>query len=270
MKRRRDLGVDLTPDKRAKNMQGPTDRPPWYGSTKGSDDVVRGAIERRYVKAKRTQPVDKKTQYKCCYCGNFYDARDLEIEHVNPFSEIGKQTLNMSELQMVANDDANLAYACGKKGKGCNQSKSDKPLFQYLASDSTKYKTFFGDYPEFEWMDGTASGSMSYTAPWKARALTGDQANPHPAYTAKVVEMKTQQKTDYRPRPPIGWEKCYFNLNNMCIGPVDSVEDCCKRAGVELKDVLDTTSDEISKDWGAKGIKFKSKVIQQICWQTMK
>jgi hypothetical protein len=252
-------------------MQGPTDRPPWYGTTPGSDDVVRGAIETRNKKKKRTAKAKSaKVQHQCCYCGDLCDTEILEIEHICPFSEIGRQATNMSELQMIANDTANLAYACGTKSKGCNQSKSDKPLFTFLEKDQTEYDGFLKEYSEFSWMDTTGSGSMTYAPPWQPRALTGEQTDSDAAYAAKLKKLESHRLTDYRPRPPIGWEECYFNLNGACIGPVGSVEDCCKRAGVALKDVLDTSSDRYAKGASDKDIRQKSAAIQEICWQTMK
>jgi hypothetical protein len=184
------------------------------------------------------------------------------------------------ELEIIANDTANLSYACGTKAKGCNQSKSDKLLFDFLKKDSDEYRAFLKDN-DAEWMDPTASGSMTYQAPYERKAgCDADKPSADDAaYQGQLRDRVKKHESDLRPRPAIGQEQCYFDLDGRVIGPIAAVEECCERAGKKesppktkdqvLKEVLFTSSNSVGSH-SRELVSSKPKYIQEICWQTMK
>jgi 5-methylcytosine-specific restriction endonuclease McrA len=279
-KRKREDDTPIDPSKKQKIVEGKTDRPPWYSSTKTGDDVARHAVEKRLKKNGHAKVENNRQLFECCYCKGFYEPKDLEIEHIHPYSEIGKQANSESELEIIANDTANLSYACGTKAKGCNQSQSDKLLFDYLGKDQTKYKEFL-EQNDAKWMDPGISGSMNYMPPYK-RSPSCEADKPSAddaAYQAQLEKRKEKHGDDLRPRPPIGRESCYHDLDGRPIGPVKAVDECCARAAAKLgppmtqrdvlKEVLNTSSNQHSKFAKANYVIDKKEYVQEICWQTI-
>jgi hypothetical protein len=218
--------------------------------------------------------------FKCCYCGEFFRPANLELEHIHPYCIIAKQANSQKELEIIANDTANLTYACGTTANGCNQSKSDKVLFDFMKRDIVEYEKFL-ENNDAKWLDPTGSGSMTYQPPYKRnRGCAADKPSADDAaYQEQLAVRLKECGNDLRPRLPIGWEDCYFDLDGCPIGPVAAVEECCERAGNQqktkqtkdevLKAVLLTASNPYGKN-AAQMVTNKPQHIKEICWQSLK
>jgi hypothetical protein len=199
------------------------ERPPWYHSPGSTDDYVREAIEwlLKNHAPHTVQTIGAHTQFRCCYCRQFFPPSALQIEHIVPFSTIAlTESFTQSEYRLVTNDVANLTYACGNvTGNGCNQSKRDKQPIPFLNSlTTTDQNQFLQDAPWARWMFG---GVVSmYNPPWNNPARPNLLAS---AYVAAVDMDLIQRTLDTTPRPPLPLEPCLIDRNNRVIASVACV-----------------------------------------------
>jgi len=213
--------VDNTLPNRVQPSDG-VERPPWYHSQGSTDDYVRSAVEE--LLETRTldnmRIVNGLKEYRCCYCRQFFSPSALQIEHIVPFSTIAlSHSFTESEYKLVTNDVANLTYACGNvTGNGCNQSKRDKQLLNFLAepsvSKSTSVAQFFMDAPWAAWMH--VGGTMNYRPPWLNFNNRPPLATASSYVQADAVELAKQAK-DNTPRPPLPNEMCLQDRNRRVI-----------------------------------------------------
>lgn len=247
--------------KAAKMSAGrPGTRPQWYDK----EIPVRTVIEARLSAQGREQD----GEFQCCYCDVHYAPDTLEIEHVVPFTTISLCAHSYSEWEIVTNDVANLTYAGGKKACGCNQSKSDQDLVTFLGGGKSKVDDWLDNNPEFKWLHTGGTGALNYIPPWKPRTISNPDDEAVTIYQSALQQRTAIRKTDLIPREVVKSEKCYVDMSDHIISPVDVIDVLIKRAKVNKNDVLLTYSDS-SHTSDELHIKYKPANIQQICRLTL-
>lgn len=204
-------------------------RPSWYDSTLAE-------VEANLAAAGRAG--DNAGEFKCCYCDNVFPREALEIEHITPYSRIGMgpHVITDMDLKVVTNDIANLTYACGKKGNSCNQSKREKPLFQYLSDSNVCTRDeFFQRTPWALWM--YVDANMVYKPSWSR----DHSHNPlTQGYNDERDFCRAARATSITPRSPFRDELCLVNRRGI---PV--ISQSCMAALIRMRRVSGLTEQDI-------------------------